>query len=174
MKRHATTPLVIFLAIWCALLTIPAMAGDQYALFGQVNTSAGEPVAGVQVAFSGGLAAQETDAQGRYAVDGAVTGQAYTVTPSLAGWSFSPADRSVIISSGDEQVDFVAGQANSAPDKVSPPRVFYAASPEPMCVLSCDATGLSSASSLRAQPMTGSSGGQYRRGWPTEVTTAFA
>jgi len=54
-----------------------------------------------------------TDASGDYAISGLADG-AYTVTPALAGYSFTPATRSITINGANENgVDFVA--ANDTP-----------------------------------------------------------
>jgi len=63
---------------------------------GRVTTSAGVPLSGVTVTFSGGTvpAAVQTDADGRWAQSGFAPGGSYTATPSKTALGFTPASTS--------------------------------------------------------------------------------
>jgi hypothetical protein len=69
-------------------------------LIGGVITSSGSSagISGVTVSVSGG--STTTGANGAWAITGLPNGS-YTVTPSLAGYTFSPANRAVTIASAD-------------------------------------------------------------------------
>ena len=66
-----------------------------FTISGTVTTSAGAGINGVTVS-SGGSSAT-SNASGAYTLSGAVNGT-YTLTPSLSGYTFSPATRSVTVS----------------------------------------------------------------------------
>ena len=91
-------------------------AAESYAIFGRVTLPDGAPLPGVTVELGGGLHAQVTDADGRYRADGAVPGTSYTIVPRSDGYSFLPESRSLVMASGDEQVNFGAMPAASDAD----------------------------------------------------------
>jgi hypothetical protein len=65
---------------------------------GTVSTAGGAPISGVTMTLSGAAnATTTTDVSGNYSFAGLANG-AYTVTPSLAGYTFSPVNRAVTIS----------------------------------------------------------------------------
>ncbi len=105
---------VTAIAALCSLMILVSAHADSYTIFGDVTDAAGQPVAGAMIDFGGALPAQVTDAQGRYAAEGAETGESYTVTPSLTGYVFFPTSATVLVSSGDERVDFRAEQVAGA------------------------------------------------------------
>ena len=76
-----------------------------YAGTGTVKDSSGAGIAGVTV--SGGGRSALTDASGSYYLEGLLAG-AYTLTPSLAGYTFSPASRTVTVPPDATGQDFVA------------------------------------------------------------------
>jgi len=64
-------------------------------------TSGGSPIAGVTVSLTGNASATTTtDSTGFYRFTGLSNGS-YTITPSKAGYTFSPANKAVSISGGD-------------------------------------------------------------------------
>jgi lysophospholipase L1-like esterase len=73
---------------------------DTYSISGTV-TNAGNPLPGVTVALSGSaVAATTTDGSGNYTFSGLANGD-YTIAPSLAEYSFTPASKSVTINNGN-------------------------------------------------------------------------
>lgn len=72
-----------------------------YAISGTVRTSIGAPIAGVTVNLGGAsTATTTTNALGNYTFTGLANG-AYTVTPSLAGYLFVPANRNVTVNNAN-------------------------------------------------------------------------
>ena len=69
-----------------------------YTVSGTITTSAGAGISGVTV--STGSASATTNASGAYTLTGIANGT-YTLTPSLSGYTFSPASRSVTVSSAN-------------------------------------------------------------------------
>jgi hypothetical protein len=68
-----------------------------YAISGTVRNRAGAPLSGVSVTLESGetpIANTTTDGSGNYSFPAATAGGSYTVTPSAAGFTFSPASRS--------------------------------------------------------------------------------
>lgn len=85
--------------------TNPAPPGNPattYNLSGRVSlTQGGNALAGVMLTLGGGAAAsQPTDASGNYVFAGLNSGD-YTISPSKTGYTFTPASRTVTISSTD-------------------------------------------------------------------------
>ncbi|GAA4785339.1 proprotein convertase P-domain-containing protein [Lysobacter hankyongensis] len=77
----------------------PACSGTPtYSISGTITTSAGAGINGVSV--SNGTASTTTNASGAYTLSGVANGT-YTLTPSLSGYTFSPATRSVTVSSAN-------------------------------------------------------------------------
>jgi hypothetical protein len=89
----------------------PPPSGSAYTISGTITGLGGAPV---DVALSGARAATaSTDGAGRFAFDGLPNG-AYTVTPSGAGWTFSPGARNVSVSGSSRgSQDFDASPAAS-------------------------------------------------------------
>lgn len=76
---------------------------------GQVVTSDGAPVPGVTMKLSGGRAAETiTNGGGNYTFNNIETGGFYTVSPSIANYSFSPADRSFSLVGNKTDAEFTA------------------------------------------------------------------
>ncbi len=86
----------------------PAQAEGICRVHGQVRTADGQPVAGVAVQFSEGLAPQVTDASGRFEVLAPADGARCTVTPKKANTAFAPAERKVWLSGDEAEASFAA------------------------------------------------------------------
>ncbi|MBL8264538.1 MAG: S8 family serine peptidase [Xanthomonadaceae bacterium] len=69
-----------------------------YTVSGTITTSAGAGISGVTV--STGSATATTNSSGAYTLSGLANGT-YTLTPSLSGYTFSPASRSVTVNSAN-------------------------------------------------------------------------
>lgn len=76
------------------LLTEAFGSAITYSISGNVSDSEG-PIAGVSV--SDGSGSTTTDSSGNYTLSGRADGS-YTITPTLTGYTFSPANRSVTVS----------------------------------------------------------------------------
>ncbi len=77
----------------------PACSGaTTYSISGTITASGGAGINGVSV--SNGSASATTNASGAYTLSGVANGT-YTLTPSLSGYTFSPANRSVTVSSAN-------------------------------------------------------------------------
>ncbi len=77
------------------------LAAATYSVSGTVATARGAPIAGVTITLSGAAnATTTTDANGNYTFTGLVNG-AYTVTPSFAGYTFSPLNRNVTVNNAN-------------------------------------------------------------------------
>jgi len=82
---------------------------------GIVSDSSGSPLGGVSVQLSGGSARTTiTDSNGAYHFSNLESGQFYTVTPSLANYSFSPVNRSFSLV-GDRTDAAFTGTADASP-----------------------------------------------------------
>ena len=81
-----------------------------YSISGSVTTSGGTGISGVTV--STGSASATTSSTGAYTISGLANGS-YTVTPSLSGYTFSPANRSVTISSANSTGQNFTGTATT-------------------------------------------------------------
>lgn len=78
---------------------------DTYGISGKVS---GDVKAGVKITLSGDTSGTTTtDDDGTYSFDGILDGS-YTVTPSLTGYAFTPANRSVTVSGADATQNFIA------------------------------------------------------------------
>jgi subtilisin family serine protease len=69
-----------------------------YSISGTITTSTGTGISGVTVSTGSGSAT--TNSSGAYTLSGLSNGT-YTLTPSLSGYTFSPASRSVTVNSAD-------------------------------------------------------------------------
>ncbi|HLL74203.1 MAG TPA: carboxypeptidase regulatory-like domain-containing protein, partial [Pyrinomonadaceae bacterium] len=83
---------------------------NTHTVSGRVTNSANnQPLAGATVTLSGGQSGQTTtDAQGDYSFAGLPAGGTYTVTPSLANFSFAPPSRTFSNLQANQSGDFVA------------------------------------------------------------------
>jgi len=88
-----------------------------YPLAGYTRTATLVPIAGVKVQLSnagGPLGAPVTsDSSGLYSFSNVPPGN-YTVTPTLAGWYFSPASAGLAITSGGRAANFIGTRTGSA------------------------------------------------------------
>jgi Carboxypeptidase regulatory-like domain len=90
-----------------------ALTNATYSISGTVATSGGSALAGVTITLSGAASGTTTtDANGNYNFGGLANGS-YTITPSLTGYTFSPAYLTVSISDGDVAGENFTGTANS-------------------------------------------------------------
>ncbi len=71
-----------------------------YSISGTVTLSSSEALQGVTMTRTGGVTTT-TDSSGVYKFAGVLSGATYTVTPSMTGYSFTPANRTVPISGAD-------------------------------------------------------------------------
>jgi len=79
---------------------------------GHIATTGGAPVSGATVILSGTQSRRSiTDSNGNYRFDNVETTGFYTVTPSRANYSFSPANRSFSIIGNQTNAGFTAEQA---------------------------------------------------------------
>ncbi len=83
-----------------------------FSVSGTVRTDGGAPIQGVTMTLSGAATGTTmTDANGNYSFTGLVNGR-YTVTPSLAGHTFTPLHRSVVINNANRTgLDFTGAVA---------------------------------------------------------------
>jgi hypothetical protein len=97
--------------LYTARTTINVTGSAASSISGNV-TSGGVPLAGVTMTLGGAASATAiTDAAGNYSFAGLADG-AYTVTPSLAGFAFTPPSSPVTVSSGNvTNVNFVGTPA---------------------------------------------------------------
>ncbi|HEY0074112.1 MAG TPA: S8 family serine peptidase [Abditibacteriaceae bacterium] len=91
-------------------ITIISPTKPTYTISGVV-TKGGNPLAGVRITRTGGglaSATATTDSAGKYTLPPAIDGT-YTITPSLAGHSFTPLSRRVTLNGGDlANINFTA------------------------------------------------------------------
>jgi hypothetical protein len=91
------------------LLTVVGPTAAPATISGRVTTSDGAPLGGVTMNLSGARSAKTiTDANGNYRFAGADTDNFYTVTPSLVGYNFSPANRSFSLLANKTDAVFTA------------------------------------------------------------------
>lgn len=106
-----------FLMAVVAFLAVPTAFGQnamQYWVHGVVTTPDGKPLPGVTLQFSGGLPAQVTDQNGRYAVSTPVELDQYTVTPSKTGYEFISNQNPAVILMDNAEVSFLATASDSS------------------------------------------------------------
>jgi len=84
-------------------------------------TSGANGLAGATMTLGGArTGSTSTDASGNYAFGGLPDG-GYTLTPSLSGWTFAPASRSVTVAGGNVAAqDFAGTQPQAAPTALTP------------------------------------------------------
>jgi hypothetical protein len=102
----------------------PTAAGAR--ISGQIVTSAGQPVAGTTVTVSGGMRVIKTitDSEGRYHVTDMDTGRFYTVSPSRANYTFSPAERSFSLLGDRTDAVFTGTSSGDAVNPLDTPEYF--------------------------------------------------
>ncbi len=132
MATTRSTVLCCAMVLVALALTASLACGDEtHSIYGTVTGQDGAPVPAVTLSFAEALPSQTTDHDGRYQVSGAEPGSSYTIVPASPGMSFSPASRTVTVTSGDEYANFRAtcsggaelASIGSPPDqaKVPPP-----------------------------------------------------
>jgi hypothetical protein len=85
-----------------------------YSISGQVTTQAGAPLSGVEVTLSGaGAGSTPTDANGNFFFNDLPGGSAYTVTPTLVGYAFSPSGMTFSNLSANQTANFTPTVAYS-------------------------------------------------------------
>ena len=91
-----------------------------YVLSGTVTVSGGGTLAGVTITLSGASSGTfTTDANGYYSFSNLANG-AYTVTPTLVGYIFTPASQAVTVNGAD-----VTGVSFTATESTSPTNTSY-------------------------------------------------
>jgi Calx-beta domain/Carboxypeptidase regulatory-like domain/Pectate lyase superfamily protein len=85
---------------------------NKYTIGGQVEDSAGKPLAGVTLALNGAQSATATsDANGNYSFANLTAGASYTVTPSKAGYNFAPSSQVFNNLSSNQTANFTGAQS---------------------------------------------------------------
>ncbi|HEY9285660.1 MAG TPA: Calx-beta domain-containing protein, partial [Pyrinomonadaceae bacterium] len=89
-------------------------AAQTFSIAGRVTNSVNsQPLAAVAVTLSGGQGGTtQTDANGDYSFAGLAAGGTYTVTPSLANFSFAPLSRTFDNLQANQTADFAGGLAS--------------------------------------------------------------
>lgn len=83
---------------------------------GRITDLNGVPVGGVMISLSGGASQKAiTDGKGNYHFDNLDTGQFYTMTPFLANYYFSPANRSFSLVANQTDAGFTAVSESRGP-----------------------------------------------------------
>jgi uncharacterized protein (TIGR03437 family) len=77
-------------------------------ILGQVTLSSGNPLPGVTVTLSGSQTPATTDSGGNFSFENLNSAATYTVTPSLAGYSFVPPSLTFANASANPAANFVA------------------------------------------------------------------
>jgi uncharacterized protein (TIGR03437 family) len=90
-----------------------AAAAQTWSISGTINQTSGGSVSGTTVTLSGAASATTTvNSSGSYSFTGLANGP-YTVTPSNAGYSFTPAGTAVTISGANQTANFTAASAQT-------------------------------------------------------------
>src|SRR5262249_37761941 len=80
---------------------------------GTITDSRGTPVSGVTISMIGSESRETiSDSSGKYSFDGVETNGFYTVTPSRANYTFSPANRSFSLLGVHTEASFTANANN--------------------------------------------------------------
>jgi uncharacterized repeat protein (TIGR03803 family) len=97
-----------------------SLASQTYSISGKVTDSEGSPLKGVRMALSGASSATtKTASDGTYSFSGLLNGS-YTITPSLAGYTFNPTKATPKITNKDiTGADFTATPLYSISGKVT-------------------------------------------------------
>ena len=121
-RRVSTQVLLYFFMLMLLTVTVgcsnsddavPAPAAATYGISGVVRLT-GVPFTGVTVTLSGrSTGTYTTGADGKYSFTGLPKGRSYTLTPILAGYTFNPGSKVVIINESNMNADFVATPAAS-------------------------------------------------------------
>ena len=93
-----------------------APAAATYTISGQI-TASGAGLSGVTVSLSAG-STTTTNSNGNYSFAGLPSGT-YTVTPSLSGYTFSPASQNVTVSTSSQTANFTASVSSTPARAVS-------------------------------------------------------
>jgi len=111
-----------------AFLTKIGQQAATYTIFGTVSTSAAAAISGVTMTLSGAAAnTATTDVAGKYSFTGLGNGS-YTVTPSMTGYAFTPANMAVTVNganvtdqnfTGTVQFDLTVSKAGTGSGKVT-------------------------------------------------------
>jgi hypothetical protein len=117
-----------------ANFTATAVVGT-YTVSGTITASGGSPLAGVTV--SNGTNSAESNSSGIYNITGVPDGT-YTLTPSLAGYTFSPASQTVTVAGANVSQNFTALSRVATP-AFSPAAGAYAGAQT--VTLSCATSG---------------------------------
>ena len=93
--------------------TATANSGSTYSISGTITKSGGGALAGVIITLSGaGSGTATTDESGNYTLSGLANGS-YTITPSLSGYTFSPANKAVTVNGANVTAINFTATANS-------------------------------------------------------------
>jgi secreted trypsin-like serine protease len=103
---------VVYFKNWIGQYVSTTPPGN-YSISGTITNSAGAGISGVTV--SNGSASATTNSSGAYTLSGLGNGT-YTLTPSLSGYSFSPASRSVTVNSANVSGQDFSGTASTGGD----------------------------------------------------------
>jgi hypothetical protein len=76
-------------------------ASATYAISGRTRTESGAGIVGVTLSFSNGAGTAISDANGNYTKSGLSNGT-YTITPSKAGYLFSPSSKTITLSGANQ------------------------------------------------------------------------
>ena len=90
--------------------TLSSGSGTTYAVSGTITSSTGAALGGVSV--SNGSSTVSTNSSGVYTFTGLINGT-YTLTPSLSGYTFSPATRSVSVNGANVSGQSFTGTASA-------------------------------------------------------------
>ena len=96
--------------------TLSSGSGTTYAISGTITSSTGAALGGVSV--SNGSSTVSTNSSGVYTFTGLINGT-YTLTPSLSGYTFAPATRSVSVNGANVSGQSFTGTATTSSYSVS-------------------------------------------------------
>jgi hypothetical protein len=96
--------------------TLSSGSGTTYAVSGTITSSTGAALGGVSV--SNGSSTVSTNSSGVYTFTGLINGT-YTLTPSLSGYTFAPATRSVSVNGANVSGQSFTGTATTSSYSVS-------------------------------------------------------
>ena len=125
-RRVSTKFFLYFLMLMLMMVTVGCSSSDNggpaaattYSISGVVALTGG-PLTGAKVTLSGkSTRTYKTGADGTYSFTGLANGT-YTVTPVLAGYTFNPASKVVVINGSNMTADFVATSFTGATYSIS-------------------------------------------------------